>query len=80
MSLSPATAPPHFYTWGGKPLGGNPSSTVWKPSSHRVNPNDSECSLTKVMHFLHSLSHGRNRLSVVGVLRVLKCCLGLGYP
>lgn len=26
--------------------GVNPSSTVWKPSSHRVNPSDSEHSLT----------------------------------
>lgn len=25
------------------------------------------------MHFLHSLSHGRNRLSIVGSRRVLNC-------
>ena len=31
---------------GGKPLLVNPSSTVRKPSSHRVNPNDSERPLT----------------------------------
>ena len=45
--MSPVTAPPHFYSRGGKPLLENPSSTVWKPSSLRVNPNDSEHSLTK---------------------------------
>ena len=39
VCLCPLPQHPLTFTHGGgKPLGGNPSSTVWKPSSHRVNP------------------------------------------
>ena len=74
--MSPATAPPPFIDRGGKPLLENPSSTVRKHSSHRVNPNDSERPLTSRCEWFSFRSANAND-SYSRLTRALGDCVGM---
>ena len=73
MCRCPLSQHPLTFTHGGgKPLLENPSSTVRKPSSHRVNPSDSEHSLTSRCEWFSFRSANAND----SCLR-LTCAIGL---